>query len=108
MNNYQKIANKKRREFKWQTKIKGQKMPAFYLYPFCKNGLSLLVSKYDINTGGIGWYIIDKFTDKGAFRRADIIGCNYGSGIEAGKKETDIIYKKIKSNKIQRREKWKA
>jgi len=97
--NYESLADEKRKEFDWQTQINGIEKPPFYLYPFCENGVTLLVTKYDGNTTGIAWYIIDDFTEDGRFKRVEgkEFGYTYGSGVETGKKETDAIYERIKA-----------
>lgn len=91
------IAEEKRKEFQWV----GKPENPHFLYPYCENGLSLLVVKYGRNVNGVGWFVIEDFIEEsGHFKIANNIpGYHSGAGIETGKEETDAIYARIKKLK---------
>ena len=99
LSKYELLADENRKDFEWQSQINGKQVPEFFLYPFCKNGVTLLVTKYDGNTCGMGWYIIDDFTEEGKFKRAnpEKFGYTYASDVNFSKKEADELYERIKS-----------
>ncbi len=96
---------KNRSEFDWVTEINCEKTAPHFLYPFCENGVTLLVSKYDYHTDGMGCYIIDEFINDKNFKRTKKeefvkrFG-SYFSNIKTTKKDTDLLYEKIKSIKM--------
>lgn len=90
-----------RNDFDWVTEINGEVVAPYYLYPFCDNGVALLVSKYDYHTDGMGCYIVDEFVSPKNFKRTKKIEFinrfgSYYSDVKTTKKDTDLLYEKIK------------
>lgn len=88
--------NKERDRFDWITKIAGEECPEHFVYPF-KNGKSIMVFKYDTNTSGMGYNIIDDYLpDSGKYRRCSVKGeYDYYGSVNMTKEQIDELYNKL-------------
>ena len=87
-----------RKDFKWRTEINGINVGPFYMYPFCEDGRTLLITKYGENTAGMGWYIIDGFNNDGTFSISRNTG--FGSDLKMGRAQADALYARIEKNAL--------
>lgn len=86
--------NSERQKFHWQ-ELEDKNITPYVCYPFHKNGLTILVCKYDGNTEGMSLYIINKFTSEGKFKTVKTPYNAYQGGFSITKEYADNLYSKI-------------